>query len=88
MFISPVGGADASAVSTASQVHDAARSEQIPPETVRHMLFGSLGAVRETIKHLHKLRYAEANDWSEPMATGRPNEMMAILTRKVRSTSL
>lgn len=55
-----------------------------PTEPIRHMVFGSLSAVRATISHLHLLRYAEANDWSQPISTGRPNEVMAILTKKVR----
>ncbi|ESA35081.1 hypothetical protein N836_13985 [Leptolyngbya sp. Heron Island J] len=50
----------------------------------RHMLFGSLSFVQLTIKLLHKLHYAEPNDWSRPLPTGQPNEVMAILTRKVR----
>ena len=54
-----------------------------PPESVRHMLFGSLSAVQATIRHLHKLRYAEANDWSHPIPTGKQNEVMVILTKKV-----
>jgi hypothetical protein len=54
-----------------SPAHGAAH----PPEAVRHLLFGNAATVQATIKHLHKLRYAEANDWSEPMATGRPNEV-------------
>ena len=33
---------------------------------------------------LFKLNYAEPNDWSRPLPTGRPNEVMAILTRRVR----
>ncbi|ESA32790.1 hypothetical protein N836_24215 [Leptolyngbya sp. Heron Island J] len=33
---------------------------------------------------LFKLNYAEPNDWSRPLATGRPNEAMAILTCRVR----
>jgi hypothetical protein len=49
-----------------------------------NLLFGSAATVQATIKHLHKLRYAEANDWSEPMPTGRPNEVMAVLTKRVR----
>lgn len=53
-------------------------------EPVRHLLFGSLSAVRATIHHLHTLRYAEANDWSQPIPTGRANEVMATLTRRVR----
>lgn len=53
-------------------------------ETVRHLLFGSLSAVQFTIRLLHKLNYAEPNDWSQPISTGRPNEVMAILTKRVR----
>ena len=53
-------------------------------EVVRHMLFGSLLGVQLTIKELHNKQYAEPNDWSKPISTGRPNEVMAILTKKVR----
>lgn len=50
----------------------------------RHMLFGTLSFVQLTIKQLHKLNYAEPNDWSRPLPTGQPNEVMAILTKKVK----
>ena len=53
-------------------------------ETGRHLLMGSLTFVQTTIKLLHKLNYAEPNDWSRPLPTGRPNEVMAILTKKVK----
>ena len=53
-------------------------------ETINHTLFGSLTAIRNTITLLHKLHYAEPNDWSKPLPTGRPNELMAILTKRVR----
>ena len=53
-------------------------------ESVRHMIFGSVRAVHHTIKLLHKLNYAEPNAWSKPIPTGRPNEVMVILTKKVR----
>ena len=53
-------------------------------ETINHTLYGSLIAIRNTIALLHKLNYAEPNDWSRPSPTGRPNEMMAILTKRVR----
>ena len=53
-------------------------------ETINHTLFGSLTAIRNTIALLHKLHYAEPNDWSKPLPTGRPNELMAILTKRVR----
>ena len=52
-------------------------------ETVRHLVFGSLTGVRLTIQDLHKKHYAEPNDWSKPISTGRPNEVMAILTKRV-----
>ncbi len=65
----------------ASTVPAAAPSGQAEP--VRHLLFGRLTAVQATIKHLHKCRYAEPNDWSQPISTGRPNEVMAILTKRV-----
>ena len=53
-------------------------------DTVRHTLFGTLDAVQNTIKLLHKLNYAEPNDWSRPLPTGRVNEVMAILAKRVR----
>ena len=53
-------------------------------EDVRLLLLGPLAAVQNTIALLFKLNYAEPNDWSRPLATGRPNEVMAILTRRVR----
>lgn len=48
------------------------------------MLFGAPAAVRKTIKDLHNLRYAEATDWSRLMPTDRVNEVMAILSKKVK----
>lgn len=54
-------------------------------DRISHMLFGSPRSVRHTISHLHKLRYAEANDWSRPISTGRPGEVMAILTKRIAS---
>ena len=53
-------------------------------ENVNHKLFGSLTVIRNIILLLHKLHYSEPNDWSKPLPTGRPNEMMAILTKRVR----
>ena len=53
-------------------------------ETIRHMVFGTLTGVQLTIQDLHSKHYAEPNDWSKPISTGRPNEVMAILTRKIR----
>ncbi len=36
-----------------------------------------------TARQLHSLGYAEPNDWSRPISTGRANEVMAILTRRI-----
>ncbi|MEL6606345.1 MAG: hypothetical protein AAFP20_24375 [Cyanobacteria bacterium J06614_10] len=61
------------------------RGDRTPqPEHIRHMLFGTLAAVQTTIRHLHHLGYAEPNDWSRPISTGRANEVMAILTKRIR----
>ena len=76
MFLDITEGAVASALAT----------EPLPDyqhETVRHLIFGSLTVVRLTIQDLHKKHYAEPNDWSKPISTGRPNEVMAILTKRV-----
>ncbi len=50
---------------------------------MRHMLFGISQAVQAAIRQLHKRRYAEPNDWSKPISTGRPNEVMATPTQRV-----
>ena len=64
---------------------DGSSLPQAPREQVRHLLFGTLVSVRSTIAHLHALGYADPNDWSRPISTGRPNEVMAILTKRVSS---
>lgn len=51
-------------------------------EPVRLLLFGSPSAVRATIKDIHKHGYADPNDWSKPIATGRADEVMSILTKR------
>ena len=53
-------------------------------EHVRHLIFGSPTVIRLTIQLLHKLNYAEPNDWSKPLPTGQPNEMMTVLMKRVR----
>ncbi|MGB3296695.1 MAG: hypothetical protein WBA76_00390 [Phormidesmis sp.] len=62
----------------------ASASSNPSPETVRHMLIGSPSAVQSTIQLLHKLNYAEPNSWSLLIPTSRPNEVMAILTKRAR----
>ena len=76
MFVPSTAGAMASTIPAAGSS---------PTEPLRHMLFGSPSAVQMTIQQLHRLGYAEPNDWSQLLPTGRPNEVMAILTKRVRA---
>ncbi|MGD1898784.1 MAG: hypothetical protein ACFB16_17750 [Phormidesmis sp.] len=87
MFIPSITDAAASTVSPASVSFSEPTSAKPTAEPVRHMLFGSLAAVRSTIRSLHKRGYAEPNDWSQPISTGRPNEVMAILTKRIKLES-
>ena len=52
--------------------------------SVRHLIFGPLPALGETTKHLHKLRYADFNDWSQPQPTGKTGEFVTVLIKKLR----
>lgn len=58
------------------------------PDKVRHLIFGTVNTIGLTIKDLHKRGYADPNDWSKPLPTGRPGEMMAILTKRVEDDPL
>lgn len=57
-------------------------------EPVHLMMFGSPSAVQTAIKDIHKHGYAEPNDWSRPISTGRANEVMTILTKRYRSEAI
>lgn len=60
------------------------RADHKPDKShVRHLLFGTPHTVHSTIRLLHNLGYAEPNDWSRPISTGKPGEVMAILTKRV-----
>lgn len=91
MFVPTVTDAPASTVSVDSFSVGSPSANTSQPESsaepalesMRHLLFGSPMALETTIKRLHKLGYAEPNDWSRPISTGRPGEVMAILTKKV-----
>ncbi len=49
----------------------------------RHLVLGDRPVLRLTIANLHKRGYAEPNDWSKPLPTGRADEHMVILTKQV-----
>ena len=62
-----------------------------PRETMRHILLGSPGAVRQTIHLLHTLHYAETVLWSpivpveeQMIITPAQGEAMSLLRRLVR----
>ena len=84
MFQPSTSSAEALTPSAAAELTPVTPPPTPQYETVRHMIFGSFSAVHMTIKLLHKHRYAEPNDWSKPISTGRPNEVMVILTKKVQ----
>ena len=83
MFIPSDQGAGASTDAAASETFPAALP--VPREQLRHMLFGSPAVVTSGIKELHRIGYAEPNDWSRLLSTGRVNEVMAILTKRMEA---
>ena len=56
-----------------------------PPnhDIARHLVLGIPPVLRLTIANLHKRGYAEPNDWSKLLPTGREAEFMVILTKQV-----
>ncbi|MEL6259739.1 MAG: hypothetical protein AAFR12_01625 [Cyanobacteria bacterium J06626_6] len=88
MFIPTIQDAAASTDSVAFEASAQATvlptdAPPVPREQVRHMLFGTPAVVQTTIRRLHMLGYAEVNDWSRLLSTGRTDEVMAILTKRV-----
>ncbi|HEY9879358.1 MAG TPA: hypothetical protein V6D29_12955 [Leptolyngbyaceae cyanobacterium] len=72
MFQSPNSGAQPPTVSPAlSPRRDKARIA----------VYGSLIACDRIIKTLHILHFAEPNDWTDPLPTGRPGEWVRIVTK-------
>ena len=97
MSITVAQGAVASTISSTSEsrlsgetavssdgAFDGLSGDGVSDGRVRHLLFGTLVDVKGAIAHLHALGYAEPNDWSRPISTSRPNEVMTILTKRVR----
>ncbi|MGJ3248247.1 MAG: hypothetical protein ACFE0I_19455 [Elainellaceae cyanobacterium] len=50
-------------------------------ETLRVIAVGSLTVVNQYIMQMYQLRYAQPYEWSKPIPTVNPNEVMCILTR-------
>ncbi len=84
MFIPNPSDASAPETSNASGFEPPTFEPSADPSRVRHMLYGNLLTVQATIKLLYTLGYAEPNDWSQPISTGKVNEVMVILTKQVK----
>jgi hypothetical protein len=72
------------------QIPPMASSRQQPrQERLRHVLYGSLEAIENTIKTLHARRYADPGDWSDPIpfnpngseGFSGPEQWMVIMTK-------
>jgi hypothetical protein len=68
----PPGGADSS----------------LRPDDERHTLriiaVGHLSVVNQYVMQMFHLDYAEPGEWSKPLPTVNPNEVMRILTKRIR----
>ncbi|NEP18111.1 MAG: hypothetical protein F6J97_14600 [Leptolyngbya sp. SIO4C1] len=53
-------------------------------EEVRVSIKGSLAGLRVMVKTLHKLGYAEPNDWGKPQPSAVEGEWVTVLIRRVR----
>ena len=76
--------------STLSPLTQTPLGQTPPKETVRHILLGTPGAVRQTIHLLHILRYAETGLWSPVMRIETPlaiapaqGEAMSLLRKSI-----
>ncbi|MEO0352489.1 MAG: hypothetical protein AAF282_20800 [Cyanobacteria bacterium P01_A01_bin.15] len=60
-------------------------------ESIRHILLGSPGGIRQTIHLLHNLRYAETSQWSplievpdnQLILTPNPGEAISLLAKRL-----
>ena len=52
-------------------------------ETVRLLVIGTPHACDRIIHELHRLRFSEVHEWSKPLPTEKPGEVMRILTRHI-----
>ncbi|HEY9881169.1 MAG TPA: hypothetical protein V6D29_22115 [Leptolyngbyaceae cyanobacterium] len=76
MFQSSESGADASKIPPAQPAKGKPQ-----PDRIRVALYGSLASIERTVKILHALTYADPNDWSEPVPTGRPHEWVSVVVK-------
>ena len=53
------------------------------PEIVRVIAVGSLKAVENYVLTQYRLGYAEIQEWSKPLPSPNPGEVMRILTKRL-----
>ncbi|MGJ3250375.1 MAG: hypothetical protein ACFE0J_04465 [Elainellaceae cyanobacterium] len=56
-------------------------------EVLRVIAVGSLKVVNQYIMQMYQLNYAQPYEWSKPIPTVNPNEVMCILTRYFKGLS-
>jgi hypothetical protein len=52
-------------------------------EILRVIAVGSLTVVNHHIMQMYQLGYAQPHEWSRPLPTANPNEVMRILTKRL-----
>ena len=52
-------------------------------EVLRVIAVGSLKAVDHHVMRMYQLGYAQPYEWSQPLPTVNPNEVMRILTKRI-----
>jgi hypothetical protein len=53
------------------------------PEVLRLLAIGSPEVVNDCVLTLYRMGYAHPEDWSQPLPTVNPGEVMRILTKRV-----
>ncbi|HHP7243491.1 MAG TPA: hypothetical protein ACFE0H_02265 [Elainellaceae cyanobacterium] len=55
--------------------------------TLRIIAVGSITVVNYYVMQMFQLDYAEPDEWSKPLPTVNPNEVMRILTKRIRGVN-
>ncbi|MEB3355621.1 MAG: hypothetical protein VKK04_02660 [Synechococcales bacterium] len=55
------------------------------PEILRVIAVGSVQVVTQHVHRMYQLGYAQPHEWSKPLPTVNPNEIMRILTKRLFS---
>ncbi|MGP1387986.1 MAG: hypothetical protein ACTS2F_30905 [Thainema sp.] len=59
--------------------------DRISPEILRVLAIGSPQVVEDCVMTLFRLGYARPEEWSQPLPTVNPGEVMRILTKRIVS---